>query len=41
MVIDDFIMLDNVVGYMNVGFIYVIDVIDSVCLKVVLIVYCC
>lgn len=40
MVVDDFVMLDNVVQYMSVGYLYVIDVIDSVWFKVVLIVYC-
>lgn len=41
MVVDDFVILENVVEYFGVGFSYVIDVIDSVWLKVVFIVWCC
>ncbi|TGC87991.1 tRNA cyclic N6-threonylcarbamoyladenosine(37) synthase TcdA, partial [Salmonella enterica subsp. enterica serovar Wilhelmsburg] len=39
-VIDDFITPDNVAGYMNAGFTYVIDAIDSVRPKAALIAYC-
>ncbi|EED7539141.1 tRNA cyclic N6-threonylcarbamoyladenosine(37) synthase TcdA [Salmonella enterica subsp. enterica] len=39
-VIDDFITPDNVAGYMDAGFTYVIDAIDSVRPKAALIAYC-
>lgn len=40
MVVDDFVTPDNVAQYMNAGYSYVIDAIDSVRPKAALIAYC-
>lgn len=39
-IIDDFILFENIFEYFNWGYDYVFDVIDSVRIKVVFIVYC-